>query len=335
MKRAVYVAALMMALTASAGVFDTLMQCRRIDGAVEAKLPVSGEWKAAEEGRGYPLGTYFRCGENGSAVIAFGKDATAEIGAGASFGTRAQPLGILSRTLVLAGGEVKLNLPPSVKDGLFTVTAPGFSVKDPAGKSYYKYTPTGDGDEAIVRCVTGVMAVEGRHFTIPQMRAADEFRIRTSHDNLETIIYGLIGDYIVKLDRGIASHTEFDDEGNSKVVSAPAALDWHLSPETKVQINRAVPSIGERMSVAVMTFDAAGNLMNNFAFAEGRAEVNTGELVAKAVSDNEDAAKTAEAETTEEIEETAEIEEESSSEDNNNNNNESSETESESSDEEE
>ena len=48
-----------------------------------------------------------------------------------------------------------------------------------------------------------------------------------------------------------------------------------------------MPSVGERMSVTMMTFDSAGTMQNHFAFAEGRAEVNTGELVVKAVEEDD------------------------------------------------
>ena len=48
------------------------------------------------------------------------------------------------------------------------------------------------------------------------------------------------------------------------------------------------------MSVHTMTFDAAGVLQNERAFSEGRAEVNSGELVRKAVNGEDLAKKAAE-----------------------------------------
>ena len=70
-------------------------------------------------------------------------------------------------------------------------------------------------------------------------------------------------------------------------------LAWHLSPRTQVIINRSVPAIGERMSVHTMTFDAAGKMQNERAFSEDCAEVNSGELVAKAKVSGEELAKRA------------------------------------------
>ncbi len=72
-------------------------------------------------------------------------------------------------------------------------------------------------------------------------------------------------------------------------------------------INRAVPAIGERMSVHTMAFDAAGELQSDRVFCEGRSEVNSGELVVKAASGEDLSKRAAEAaETTEEaaVEET-------------------------------
>jgi hypothetical protein len=82
--------------------------------------------------------------------------------------------------------------------------------------------------------------------------------------------------------------------GERKVVVEKGSLDWHLSPRTKVIINRSVPAIGERMSVHTMTFDAAGVLQNERAFSEGRVEVNAGELVVKTVNGDVLAKKAAE-----------------------------------------
>ena len=144
-------------------------------------------------------------------------------------------------------------------------------------------------------------AVKGRHFNIPQMRAADEIVVVTSHDHLITVLEGTSGDYNVKLDQGVRATTEVDDNGALKEVVANEVLDWRLSPKTRVVINRAVPAIGERMSVHTMAFDASGEKRSDRVFCEGRSELNSGELVVKPI-DNEKIAEQASeaAETTEE-----------------------------------
>ena len=274
--------------------FRALPFCQQADGIAEVCLPGTAAWVAVEEGKFYPLGTSYRtCGESSQMIVAFGAESKAVITGDSSFGTLAQPLGVASRTVVVGNGSLKLDLARNLPEGSFFVTAPGFSIKNLAGESSIRFKVLPDGDEAVIRCVTGSLGIGGRHFDIPLMRAADEIRIRSTVDHLVTFLYGNSGDYIVKLDRGIVTRTDFDNDGNVKKVSAPATLDWHLSPKTKVRIDRMVPSVGERLSVAMMTFDAAGELKNNFAYAEGRAEVNSGELAAVAASEGTAAVKKA------------------------------------------
>lgn len=300
--------------------FTTLPLCQRIEGSAFVRKP-GGEWTAAEEGKFYPFGTGYRVAAGSSMVVAFGPGSTATIADGAEFGTREQALGVAQRSIFLVRGTVALNLPANLPEGAFSASAPGFTVKNPAGESSLAYAETGDGDEAVIRCVTGSLGVEGRHFDIATMRAANEVRIRTSKDHLSTILSGTSGDYVVKVSQGCAYKNEVDEEGKVRTAVEERSLEWRLSPCTKIVINRAVPAIGERMSVHTMAFDASGERKSECYFCEGRAEVNSGELVAKAAVDGEEIAKRA-AEVTETTaaEETATeaVGDESSSEDSSN-----------------
>lgn len=281
-----------MPTNAPAKAFTALPLCRRVEGQAFVRKP-GGDWTEATEGKFYPFGTSYRAGKNGAIVVAFGSGATARTSGGGEFGTRLQPVGEKSRTIVLVNGIVDLKLPDNLQEGLFVAAAPGFVMKNPAGASRIAYRDVGDGDEATVRCVTGTMGVEGRHFDIPVMRAADEIRIRTSRDHLSTFLYGTRGDYVVKLDQGLFTRDELDDDGLLKHVVDKRMLEWHLSPSTKVIINRSVPAIGERMSVHTMAFDAAGERKSECSFCEGRAELNSGELVVKQRKNSEELAKRA------------------------------------------
>lgn len=277
---------------ASVKAFTTLPLSRRVEGDVSVRKP-NGDWEAVEEGRFYPLGSYFRAEKGGSLVLAFGLGSAVTISSGAEFGTRAQPIGDPFRTLVLVSGTLALRLPDNLPEGAFFITAPGFTIKNPAGESSITYENKGDGDVATILCKTGSLGIEGRHFDIPVMRAADEVRIRTSKDLLFTSLYGTSGNYVVNLDQGMCTHEEFGEDGAMKSVVEKGTLAWHLSPRTQAVINRSVPALGERMSVHTMTFDAAGGLKNERAFSEGRAEVNSGELVPQEKTDADELAKRA------------------------------------------
>ena len=277
---------------ASVKAFTTLPLSRHVEGAVSVRKP-NGEWESIEEGRFYPLGSYFRAEKGGSLVLTLGSGSLVTISSGAEFGTRAQPIGESSRTIVLVNGTIALRLPDNLPEGAFFITAPGFTIKNPAGESAITYENKGDGDVATILCKTGSLGIEGRHFDIPAMRAADEVRIRTSKDLLFTSLYGTSGNYVVNLDQGMCTRQEFDDDGNQKDVVEKRTLAWHLYPATKAIINRSVPALGERMSVHTMTFDAAGGLKNERAFSEGRAEVNSGELVPQEKTDADELSKRA------------------------------------------
>lgn len=272
--------------------FTTLPLSRHVEGAVSVRRP-NGDWEPVEEGLFYPLGSYFRAEKGGLLVLAFGSGSAVTILSGAEFGTRALPIGKPFRTLVLVNGTIALRLPDNLPEGAFFITAPGFTVKNPAGESVITYENKGDGDVATILCKTGSLGIEGRHFDIPAMRAADEIRIRTSKDLLFTSLYGTSGNYVVNLDQGMCTHEEFGEDGSLKSVVEKGTLAWHLSPRTQAIINRSVPALGERMSVHTMTFDAAGGLKNERAFSEGRAEVNSGELVPQEKTDADELAKRA------------------------------------------
>ena len=277
---------------ASASFFTTLPLCRLVEGEAEVCLP-GGKFLAAEEGRFYPLGSTFRTKDNAIMEVQFGPECVAKISGVASFATVAAGLSEKSRTVVLGEGVLELSLAPNLPEGAFVITAPGFTVKNPAGNSKFDYRRTGDGDCVVARCVTGAMSIDGRHFSIAKMRAADEVKIRTAHDNLETLLYGTSGDYVVTLDVGMVFESIVADDGTQTRVAKRKNLEWNLSPDTKVRIQRMLPAVGERMSVDVTTWDAAGEKKNWWTYSEGRAEVNSGEQVIAPKSDSEELSKRA------------------------------------------
>lgn len=292
--------------------FYTLPECKRLEGAAEVLKPGARDWAPITEGDHYPLGSSFRTvGKETRLTIAFGRECNVIIIGEASFGTRNQSLGQNTRSISLRSGIITVQLPLNMPDGFFTVTAPGFTAVNLAGNSRYRYAKTGDGDEAIVRCVTGVMSIEGLHFKVLEMHAANEVRIRTSQDALFTGIYGTRGDYTVKLDQG---QIKITDPVTRASRIEEKSLEWKMSPETAVRIHRAVPNLGSNMAVTIMTFDATGELKNRCAFTEKRFEINSGELAPASKAKQEELAKKA-AEATDTVAVEAEATEDAAAED--------------------
>ena len=268
--------------------FTALFRCVRAEGAVQVLKPGASEWVAAEEGRFYPLGAALRTvPEAGSACLAefaFGPASSLKMTSPAEVATRPIEIGGATRTVELRSGRVQLNLPRTLKDGLFFVSAPFFTCSNLAGESLFDYQRLADGDEAVVRCVTGTMTLEGRHYRIARMAAANQVRIRSTGDDLYSWLRG--------------------ESGDSKVKEVKRTLEFTLSPRCAVKIFRRRSPVGGNMLVSTMTIDATGEIKNRCAFAEGRANVNSGELVIAptAVADLEkEKAKTA-SEETEEVE---------------------------------
>ncbi len=273
--------------------FHLLPYCRLVEGKAEVRRLGSEKWEPIQEGKFYPLGTAYRTiGQWTRLVIKFGREVDVEIKGEASFATRAQGVTETTRTITPTSGKVMVKLPRNFPDNLFVVTGHGFKTKNPKGNSSYETiaAPGGDGDTVLVRCITGDLSLEGRHFEVVSMKAANEIKIRTTHDQLFTGLYGSRGDYIVRLDQGRHFVKDFS---TGETNEEEKKLDWTLSPKTAVRIHRAMPALGEKMSVTIMTFDASGKLKNRCAFSENTAQVNTGELGPTAKKDREALAKQA------------------------------------------
>ena len=256
--------------------FYTIVQCKVYDGLCEVMKPASAQWVPAEPGRFYPLGSTFRTvGESSVLTLRFGRECEVILSGNSSIVTRKQGLSEKTRSVILDSGTTTFKFPRNLPKGLFSVTSGGFTASNLAGESTIKYEKKGDGEEATIKCVTGEVTVEGRHFSVPSMRAADEFKIRSSKDYLFTGLYGLSGDILLKIDQGLVA-TRVYETAEDKIDHK--WLDWKMTPQTSVRIHRAVPALGERMSVTVMTFDPKGELVNRCAFSEERVEVNSGEI---------------------------------------------------------
>ena len=286
--------------------FTALFKCVRVSGVAQVLKPGASEWTKAEEGRFYPLGSAVRtvseAGAPVSAEFSFGPEATIKLEGAAEAATRAIEIGERARTLELKSGCVLVNLPRTLKEGLFSVSAPYFTCSNLAGESRFDYQPLGDGDEVVVRCVTGTMTLEGRHYRIPRMAAANQVRIRSTGDDLFSWLRGESGDSNkVVLDQGMTTEKNFET-GEEKDV--PKTYEFVLSPRCAIKVFRRRSPVGGNMLVSMMAIDASGEIKSRCAFAEGRSNVNSGELViapVAAASAEKEKAKAA-SEDTEEVE---------------------------------
>ena len=253
-------------------------------GTVEILLPGSSAWLSAVKGRFYPYGSKVRLVGDGTgdafARFMVGPKAFITLSGNSMFETREIKIGEKARTVVPVDGVVGLDMPRSLKDGLLTVSTPDFVCSNIAGESRFESSLNPDAREVVVRVVTGSLSLEGVHYRIPRMGAANQVRICTSKDKLLTSLRGESGDYKVLLDCGVKSVLDPETGANKDV---PQSIEYGLSPQCAVKIWRKVSRKEEggsgRMAVAVQTFDAQGKDKNFRAFFEARANVNSGELI--------------------------------------------------------
>ena len=260
--------------------FHELVRLTVANDSVLVKLPTASDFVPAVEGKFYPNGSQFRVagGQKDAAEFEFGKDSTMKVAGNTEFGMREVSFGTQARTVMLTRGAVTVSLPRTLPTGLFSVAYPNFIVKDMAGESRHELVKMGDGDEAVVHVITGMMALEGAQFNIVRMSAADRIRIRTTGDALFTSMRGEAGDYKVSLDQGVSVYR---DPISGAVSNQCRRLDFSLTPQCAIKIFRKRSEVGGRMAVSVMTFDPAGEMRNRFTFAENAANINFGEEVVR------------------------------------------------------
>jgi hypothetical protein len=263
---------------ATAKHYHALVRLAYANDNVSVKLPRQTEFKPAKEGKFYPNGSTFRVTSSGAepVVFEFGPEALVKVSGNAEFGTREVPMGGNTRTVTMVSGQISVSLPRTMPTGLFTVAYPNFTVKDLAGESSHELVPSGDGDEAVVHVITGMLAIEGSHYNVARMSAADRVRIRTTGESLFTSLRGESGDYKVTLDQGV---TVYRDPIAGTEKDQARKLDYSLTPQCAIKIFRKRSQMGGRMAVSVMTFDPAGEIRNRYTFAEGTSKVNFGEEI--------------------------------------------------------
>lgn len=260
--------------------FHSLVRFVSANVDVEVRLPRQKDFAQAFEGKFYPQGSAFRVSgdETACAVFEFGEEVVLKTDGAAEFAVAENAGDAVNRTVVPVNGSFTVSLPRTFPTGRFSVAYPHFTAKDLAGESRHELTASGDGEEAVVHVITGILALEGAHYSVARMSAADRVRIRTTHDALFTSMRGEAGDCKVTLDQGVSVYRD-PMTGESK--TQRRSIEFALTPQRAIKIFRKRSQVGGRMAVSVMTFDSAGEMRNRYTFAEGEASMNFGEEVVR------------------------------------------------------
>lgn len=245
--------------------FHPLVIVSRIRGACEVINPDIGSIVPAVNGKAYPLGTVVRTGVDGSAVLSFSSRDTASMQPGTEVVIdRGEGDGadVETRVLRLVTGQVSFDLRDNMPEGAFTIETANAVCQNVAGRGEYQVSQEGENDVFQAATITGATRIVGPHYRIPALRAANTVNIMTEPNRSLSRLTSVSGDFIIVLDKG----------GEDPV-------EYGMSPKAVVKIWRENAPVGGRTIVATLVVSPAGLAQHRFAYAEGRTDLATGELV--------------------------------------------------------
>ncbi|MDR2850401.1 MAG: FecR domain-containing protein, partial [Verrucomicrobiota bacterium] len=248
---------------ASGKVFSPMVRIVQLRGACEANNPDTGAYAAAVDNKVYPLGTQFKTGPDGSATLVFSRQESVQVFASTELTVLPSEKDADNRTVRLLSGKVRTNLRENLPEGSFNIETPHAASKSIEGRGEYALSSDANVETLVIKTITGAAQIEGPQYRIPALRAANTVDIQTSLDRSFTRLSSVSGDFAILLDNG---------------ESEP--VNYGMSPKAVVKIWRENAPVGGRAVISTLVVSPNGIARHRFAYAEGRAEVATGELVA-------------------------------------------------------
>lgn len=243
-------------------IFEPMVRTANISGVCEVNNPDVGIYLKALLNKAYPMGTTYRTGMNGSVVLVFSTDDMISMESNTEVKVTLNPKNPDGRVVELLHGTLKTHMRDNPPEGAMTIITKNASCKNLAGRGEYMLKNENGIETFEVATVTGSVCIEGPQFTVPALRAANTIRIKTAADRSLTRFTSIIGDFDVVLPNG-----------------SDKPLTFAMTPMALVKIWRENAPVGGRPLVSVLTMNSKGLSQNRFAYAVGRAELATGELV--------------------------------------------------------
>ena len=242
--------------------FDLLVRAVVVRGAVEVMNPDVGTFAPAQRNKAYPLGSVFRTGGDGSAVLAFSATERVELLANTEVVAAVAEKDPKARSVRLSAGKIKTALKDTLLDGQFSVETPNATCKNMAGRANITLTMEGENENFQIAVITGQVRLEGPQYTVEALRAANTVNVLTSPGRSLSRLTSVSGDYKITLDNGTEEAVVYD-----------------MSPKALVKIWREVAAVGGRMVVSTLVVSPTGTARHRFVYVEGRENIRTGELV--------------------------------------------------------
>lgn len=243
--------------------FEPLVRIFNVQGAVEVKNPDVGQFQPAQGNKAYPLGTVFRTAAGAAGLLAFSAQETVQLLENTEVVVGCPEKAPAARLVRLVSGKIKTTLRDNLPEGSFSVETPNTSCKNLAGRGEFTLSNDGTIETFQAATITGIARIEGQQYQIPALRAANTVNIQTAPDRSLSRLTSVSGDFPIVLENG----TE-------------APVTFGMSPKAVVKIWREVAPVGGRSIISTLVVSPTGKARHRFAYAEGRPNLATGELIA-------------------------------------------------------
>jgi hypothetical protein len=251
--------------------FGPLVRVINIQGVCEVKNPDTGSFKLASNNKAYPLGSAFRTGANGSAIIVFSAQESAQILENSEVVVASAEKNPDGRMIRIVSGNVKTTLRDNLPEGSLFVQTPNSTCKNVAGRGEFSLASDATIETFRIKIITGASRIEGGQYQIPALRAANTVEIQTANDRSLSRLISVSGDFAIILENGTETPVTFG-----------------MTPNAVVKIWRESAPVGGRAIISTLVVSPAGMARHRFAYADGRPNLATGELIAPAVVEEKD-----------------------------------------------
>jgi hypothetical protein len=246
-----------------AKLFERLVRVLNVQGSCDVNNPDVGQFVPVQNNKAYPLGSVIRTGEGSSALLAFSAQETVQLLDNSEVVVGASEKNTDARLVRLVRGKIKTTLRDNLPEGSFSVEAPNAACRNLAGRGEFSLSVDETSELFQAATITGVARIEGMQYHIPALRAANTVTLQTSLDRSLSRLTSISGDFAIILENGTDTPVTFG-----------------MSPKAVVKIWRDVAPVGGRGIISTLVVSPTGKARHRFAYAEGRPNLATGELIA-------------------------------------------------------
>ena len=228
-------------LDASGKTFMPMVRIVQTRGTCEVNNPDVGSYAAAVEGKVYPLGTQFRTGADSLATLIFSSQESVQLSSSSEVLVSAPEGNPDGRVVRLLAGRIKTYLRENLPEGSFCIELPNAVSTNVEGRGEYALSGDANGETLLIKTITGAARIEGPHYQIPALRAANTVDIQTSADRSFSRLTSVSGDFAIILNKG-------EEE----------PVNYGMSPKAVVKIWRENAPVGGRPVIAALVVSPTG-----------------------------------------------------------------------------